>query len=214
MKAFKRIREAFDRFAAGHGFALLTALCVAVITATALWTRSAPAPQPSATPPVGDNQQAAALWQQTLPASTPTPLPTAQPLLWQSPLAEVRVLQPFSADEMVQSGVTGVWAVHQAVDLAAEAGAPVAAMAPGRVLSCGTDDVDGTWIALEHTGGYVSRYAGLSLLGAFQPGDPVSAGQTIGFAGSTAIGETDLGPHLHLSVTLDGQSVDPLLLLP
>lgn len=212
MKQIIRIMQAISRFFRGHGFSLLTALCVAIITATAVFTRREPSPQPDATPPSA-NRPAAALWQQTLPASTPTPLPTAQPLLWQSPLPVIDVRRPFSADTMLHSGVTGLWATHPAADLSAEAGTPVVAMAPGRILETGTQQVNGTWISIEHTGGYVSCYASLSLLGAFRPGDPVSAGQTIGFVGNTNMEETDLGPHLHLSVTKDGVAVDPIALL-
>lgn len=212
LKLLGRIGKALDHFAAGRGFAVLTVICVAVITATALWTQRTPPPQDEPLPTM-HNLQAVALWQQTLPAVTPTPLPTRQPALWQAPLADVDVIVPFSINTMKQSGVTGVWAVHAAVDLAAKAGTPVAAMASGSVLDCGTGSPDGVWISVTHEDGYVSRYAGLSLLGAFRPGDPVSAGQTVGFVGNGVIAETDLPPHLHLQVIHHGQPIDPMTLL-
>ena len=40
-------------------------------------------------------------------------------------------------------------------------------------------------------------------------GDTVSAGQTIGTVGDTAAAEAAQGPHLHFSVTKDGDVVDP-----
>ena len=40
-------------------------------------------------------------------------------------------------------------------------------------------------------------------------GDSVSAGQTIGTVGDTAAAEAAQGPHLHFSVTKDGDVVDP-----
>lgn len=212
MKFHKSILVAVERFAAGRGFAVLTVVCVAVITATALWTRQSPAPV-GGTSPTGGNLPAAALWQQPLPVTTPTPLPTRQPLLWRSPLPEIDVLRPFSPDVMLKSGVTGLWATHAAVDLAAGEGDPVAAMAPGNVLDCGTQQLQGTWISIAHDDGYISHYAGLSLLGAFRAGDPVSAGQTIGFVGNSVVSESDLPPHLHLQLLHYGEPVDPLSVL-
>lgn len=214
MKLHKKIAAAFDRLAAGRGFAILTVICVAVITATALWTQRSPAPSESAAPTPG-NLHAAALWQQTLPAAaSPTPLPTLQPPLWQAPLTDLVVITPFSSTTMIQSGVTRIWSVHAAVDLAAPSGTPVMAMAPGSILDCETHGLDGAWISVAHADGYVSRYAGLSLLGAFRPGDPVSAGQTVGFVGNGVIAETDLQPHLHLQILHNDQPVDPIALLP
>lgn len=212
-KQISAISQYITRFIRGHGFSLLTTLCVCIITTTALFTRRNLSPQQnSATPPAG-NRPAAVLWQQSLPASTPTPLPTVLPILWRSPLPELHVARAFSSDEMVRSGVTGMMSAHLAVDLSADVGTPVVAIASGRVLETGMQQINGTWITIEHTGGYISCYASLSLLGALKPGDPISAGQTVGFVGNTYMEETDLGPHLHLSVTKDGAPVDPMDLL-
>lgn len=206
----RRIRQ----FSSSHGFALLTVLCVACISSAALWTGRPSAPAPSATPPA-PGQFAASLMQQTLNnAVPPTPLPTDQPIIWQSPLSEYKVLQRFTGNVMVRSATTGMWGVHHGADLEAKSGTPVAAMASGRVLETGEGGMDGIWISIRHSGGYVSRYAGLSMLGAFREGDPVSVGQTIGFVGDTYLEERTLGAHLHVQVFHDGSAVDPLILLP
>ena len=42
-----------------------------------------------------------------------------------------------------------------------------------------------------------------------KPGDAVTAGQTIGAVGNTALLESALGDHLHFAVTCDGNPVDP-----
>lgn len=214
MKQHGRTRIALERFFASHGFALLVTICVAIIAATALWTRRSPTLIACATPPAGDGVDAASLWQQPLPAATPTALPSPAPALWVAPLSEYRLVRGFSGDTMAPSGVTGLWAVHQAVDLAAPAGSPVAAVADGRVKASGTDDFCGVWIEIAHAGGIVSRYEALKLLGACQVGDPVRAGQTIGFVGNSHLGEADLGPHLHLQIIRNDCSVDPFDLLP
>ena len=42
-----------------------------------------------------------------------------------------------------------------------------------------------------------------------QEGDQVAAGDVIGLVGSTASAEGSMGPHLHSSVSKDGQVIDP-----
>lgn len=212
MKSLKGFRSAWEHCIGSYGFAMLVTICVAVIAATALWTRQSPSSATYATPPAGDGVNAASLWQQTLPAETPTALPSAAPLQWFSPLSGEEVLQGFSGTQMLRSPATGLWEVHHAVDLAAEAGTPVTAIADGRVTDCAADAYTGTWIEITHADGSVSRYASLALLGAFRKGDAVRAGQTIGFVGNTHQGEKDLGPHLHLEVFVGGEAIDPLSL--
>lgn len=212
---WQKFTGAYIKFIEGKGFALLVTLCVAVITGTAVWTGSSPSPSASPTPPPADERYAASLHQQSLSdAASPTPLPTQQPILWSAPLSQTNVLQAFAADTMLRSGVTGIWATHPALDLAASAGEPVAAMADGVVTACGEDPLDGIFLTLQHTGGYTTRYAGLAALAALQPGDAVRAGQTVGFVGNGVIHETDLEPHLHLQAFKDDMPVNPLSLLP
>lgn len=212
----QRIRRAFTnltKFFSSHAFPVVITLCVAVIAASALWTRRVPAAALSPTPPPAGEVIASALRQQRLAAVTPTPLPASQPPLWAAPLEEYVVLRPFSESAMIRSDASGVWIFHQAVDLGAEAGTPVKAMADGRVSACG-EDTHGVWLQITHAGGAISRYGALSLTGAFRPGDTVRTGQTIGFMGNSDPDETGLGAHLHLQVVIDGQSVDPVSLFP
>ena len=211
MTRMKHLYTSLIRFAQGKGFALLTVLCVGVITTTALWTRHEPvAPAVHATPPAVERPASVQMQQSLLAAVTPSPLPTQQPLLWRAPLEELDVIRVFSGTDMLRSGTTGLWAVHHAVDLSADAGVPVSAMADGRVLRC---DENGSWIVLAHTGGYESCYSSLRQLGPYRTGDPVRAGQIIGFVGNTIPDEADLGPHLHLQVLANGSAIDPLELL-
>lgn len=210
MNHMKRICSSLIRFAQGKGFALLTVLCVGVITATALWTRKQPAASAvQATPPAVERPASVQMQQSLLAAATPSPLPTQQPSIWQPPMEEMLVSRAFTGTEMLRSGTTGLWAVHHAVDLFADAGTPVVAMAAGRVDTC---DESGTWIVLSHTGGYTTHYSSLSMLGSYRTGDPVRAGQVIGFVGNTLSDETDLGPHLHLQVLQKGIAIDPMQL--
>ena len=49
----------------------------------------------------------------------------------------------------------------------------------------------------------------LTALPGVEAGDSVSAGQIIGAVGATASAEAAQSPHLHFSVTRDGEAVDP-----
>lgn len=206
---FKKMQEFYEN----RGFALLATLCVIIITATAIWTNRLHTPYQAPPQPTTDGFFAASLMQERLQdATTPTPLPTSQPTLWQAPLPRLEMIAPFSSKH-VHSEWSGVWELHEAVDLAAEAGTPVKAMGSGSITAMGKDGLDGIWVEISHIDGYHSRYAGLSLTAAIREGDIVKAGQTIGFVGTSSIQEEHLGTHLHLQVFKDGQAIDPMTLL-
>lgn len=210
---WKQFAQGYQRFVEKQGFPIIMTVCIAVIVFSAVWSGRMEVKVPSPTPPVDQAQSAAQLQQQFLAdAMTPTPPPTEKPVIWRAPLEKVKVLRGFNASRLQQSAVTGVWQLHDAVDLAADTGALVCAMGDGVVLACGEEGVKGAWVLIDHGSGVTAEYAGMSLLSALREGDPVQAGQTIGFAGNGVLNETDLAPHLHLRVTRDGQAVDPLLL--
>lgn len=213
-KQWKRIAEAYTKFVDGYGFAVIVVVCVTVITGTAVWTGSQQQAPVTVTPPVAEDRSASLLLQESLQsAATPTLLPTSSPeIVWQKPLDEIEVIRTFSTEQMQRSGVTGLWTLHNAVDLRAAKGTQVCAMADGTVLDCGESALEGVWVMTEHAQGYQVYYGGLSMLAAIQPGDRLHAGQTIGFVGSSRLDESDLGAHLHLQAFQDGIAVDPLKL--
>jgi murein DD-endopeptidase MepM/ murein hydrolase activator NlpD len=98
---------------------------------------------------------------------------------------------------------------HLALDIAAPEGAPVYAAAKGIVVAVEWDDGYGNIIRVDHGDGLATRYTKLSD-DLVVVGDTVTAGQEIGYVGSTG---TSTGPHLHFEVIQDGQAVDPLLWL-
>ena len=95
---------------------------------------------------------------------------------------------------------------HSGVDLEAEAGQNVLAVAAGTVLDCSYSEAYGYHVTLEHENGVQTMYAHLRAF-YVESGDTVAQGQVI-----AAVGETGwaTGPHLHLSVFRDGEAVDPL----
>lgn len=94
---------------------------------------------------------------------------------------------------------------HGGMDIAAPAGTPILAAAPGRVVRAGTAGGYGLLVDIEHADGIVTRYAHQESIDV-AVGQEVDAGTRIGTVGSTG---RSTGPHLHLEVRRDGEPVDP-----
>ena len=103
--------------------------------------------------------------------------------------------------------------VHRLV-LAADPGAQVMAPAGGTVADVGQDDMMGTTVTILHADGVMSTCANLAAVPNVEIGDTVRTGDIIGSVGRTALGESAEASHLHLSMTKDGVSVDPVSFLP
>lgn len=196
----------------GKGFAAVITVCVGIIAAAAVWSRSSPQPYAAPTPPFLQEKSAASLMQQSLQSITATPLPGNCDPEWQSPLSELVLLRSFSQTSMVPY-TGGIWAVHEAVDLDAAPGETVLSIADGKVTAIREDDLHGKWVEITHAGGWVTRYAGLASFSNFYEGDRIKAGSTVGFAGGVIPAEADIGSHIHLQIFHDGYAVDPLLIL-
>lgn len=95
---------------------------------------------------------------------------------------------------------------HYGVDLEADYGSIVRAVAPGVVRNSGWMGAHGRQITLEHPGGFASRYAHLAQV-IVPTGVDVVAGQAIGLVGNSG---RSTGPHLHLELTRNGVYLDPL----
>jgi murein DD-endopeptidase MepM/ murein hydrolase activator NlpD len=124
-----------------------------------------------------------------------------------SPLKFVpQVTSGFSARRM--HPVLHTARAHRGVDYAAPSGAPVVAIAAGRVVSATFDKANGRMVRLRHSSGYESYYLHLS---SFAPGVKagvsISQGETVGRVGATGLAT---GPHLHYGLKKNGVFVNPL----
>ena len=99
--------------------------------------------------------------------------------------------------------------LHRGLDIAARRGAPIVAIAPGKVVFVGHRRGFGRLVEIAHAGGWLSKYAHASVT-TVSLGQAVEGGQMIAKVGAT--GEAT-GPHLHLEIRRAGKSVDPLPLL-
>ena len=137
-----------------------------------------------------------------------TPVMAEPPKLVVEPL-KGEVLMAFSVDQLVYSPTLADWRTHDGVDISAKPGATVLAASAGTVTSVEDHPLMGTTVVIEHQGGYTTTYSNLQGKPTVSPGELVTAGQIIGAVGTTAAAEAAQSPHLHFSVALDGEAVDP-----
>ncbi len=150
-------------------------------------------------------------------ATAPNDQLNTEPTPTTPPVKPGKITRPVSGDTVLDYAMEALsynpttrdWRVHNGIDIAAEAGAKVCAAADGTVYTVYEDETMGTTVVIRHDGGYVTKYASLSADVNVTAGQTVSAGDTIGTVGSTALLETALGDHLHFSVSCNGEDINP-----
>lgn len=95
---------------------------------------------------------------------------------------------------------------HRGIDIPAPEGTPILAAHSGTVLICGWNDSFGNQVLIDDGAGLSTRYAHMTTT-AVSPGAVVTAGQVIGYVGSTG---DSTGNHLHFEVSVGGTLTDPL----
>ena len=98
---------------------------------------------------------------------------------------------------------------HKGLDLRSPEGTPIRACADGVVTLADNLYFSGNAVYLDHGLGVSTAYLHMSKI-LVRPGDSVRRGQVVGLVGATG---RVTGPHLHLSLFAQGQSVDILPLL-
>ena len=145
------------------------------------------------------------------------PVPIAEPVVTEPEIAPdpapTYVFPLENADAAVELAYgwhtneqTGASAFHDGVDLEAESGASVLAVADGTVLSAEYDAANGYCLTIAHASGVQTFYAHLSEF-CVAPGETVRQGQIVAKTGESGWATA---PHLHLGTKINNESADPL----
>lgn len=142
----------------------------------------------------------------TRPSGTDTTPSTDAPSSsgWVKPLKSYTITSPFG---MRVHPISGKWKMHEGVDMSAPQGTPIYAAKNGKVTRTAYQEGGaGYYVSINHGDGFASIYMHMTHY-IVKPGQYVSAGQVIGYVGSTG-GST--GPHLHFGISYNGTYVNPM----
>jgi len=98
---------------------------------------------------------------------------------------------------------------HSGMDIAANAGTPILAPRAGVVTVIGDFYFNGNTVIVDHGQGYITMYCHLSETDVTE-GQHLAVGESLGAVGATG---RVTGAHLHFGTYLNGNAVDPALLL-
>ncbi len=194
---------------------LLPAIAIACLIG-AFPAHAAAAELPPITPPIGsciteDSSGISAALGPALYVAAPeaTATVTACTAVLVQPLPRyASITSPFG---MRVHPITGVTSMHWGTDYSRWGimGTPIVSIAAGTVVSRAESYATsgaGNTIGIAHDGLVRSQYMHMIAPSTLAVGDRVTAGQVIGFVGTTG-GST--GPHLHIEVRVNGTLVDP-----
>ena len=123
---------------------------------------------------------------------------------WITPVSGATLTSPFG--KRVHP-VLGYERMHNGIDLACPAGTPIYATRAGTVTTASYQAGGaGYYVSINHLDGFSSIYMHMTRY-VVSKGQQVSAGQLIGYVGSTGI---STGPHLHFGISYAGTYVNPL----
>ena len=123
---------------------------------------------------------------------------------WITPVTGARLTSPFGQR---LHPVLKVYRMHNGIDLAIAQGTPIYATRAGKVTRTAYQAGGaGNYVSINHLDGFASIYMHMTHY-VVSAGQEVSAGQLIGYVGSTGL---STGPHLHFGISYAGTYVNPL----
>ena len=123
---------------------------------------------------------------------------------WITPVSGYTITSAFG---MRIHPVYGYQLMHNGIDLACPQGTPIYATRSGTVTTASYQAGGaGYYVSINHGDGFASIYMHMTHY-VVSAGQSVSAGQLIGYVGSTGV---STGPHLHFGVSYAGTYVNPL----
>ena len=121
---------------------------------------------------------------------------------WVRPCSYTSITSPFGYRVSPTSGAS---TYHQGVDLDTGTGWPVVAARAGTAYTA-YGNAAGNYVTIDHHDGFRSVYMHLNGFAPGINGKNVSAGELIGYTGSTGV---STGDHLHFGISLNGVYVNP-----
>ena len=133
---------------------------------------------------------------------------TVNGIQWTVPCSYWRVSSPFGYR---YHPLSGIWKMHNGVDLTGPEGTPIVATRSGYVTTAAYQAGGaGNYVSLSHGDGFGSIYMHMTHY-VVSYGQYVEAGQVIGYMGTTG-GST--GVHLHFGISYNGVYVNPAEYIP
>ena len=129
------------------------------------------------------------------------------------PVQSTEVQREYSGETLVFDPTMKDWRTHGGTDFSCDEGDTVMAVLDGAVMEIFEDAMKGHCIRIDHGARLESLYCGVIALDNLKVGMSVSAGQIIGRAGNSVLAESAQECHLHLEMTEEGATVDPMSIL-
>ncbi len=141
-------------------------------------------------------------------APEPPPAPPPPAFVFDAPLPGRVINSPFGLRQMPweENG-----RLHEGVDIAAPAGAPVHVATDGVVMRSGVSSTYGRFVEVAHKEGFHSFYAHLGRDAGLKPGTFVKRGATVAYVGNSG---RSTGSHLHFELrNKAGKPLNPALFM-
>ena len=123
---------------------------------------------------------------------------------WVTPVSGWKMTSPFG---MRTHPILKTQRMHNGIDMACAQGTPIYATRAGKVTQASYQAGGaGNYVSINHLDGFSSIYMHMTHY-VVSVGQTVSAGQLIGYVGSTGL---STGPHLHFGISYAGTYVNPL----
>lgn len=123
---------------------------------------------------------------------------------WVTPVSGWKLTSPFG---MRTHPILKTQRMHNGIDMACAQGTPIYATRAGKVTRTAYQAGGaGNYVSINHLDGFASIYMHMTHY-VVSEGQTVSAGQLIGYVGSTGM---STGPHLHFGISYAGTYVNPL----
>lgn len=123
------------------------------------------------------------------------------------------IIKEYSMDNLLYSVTMGDWRQHTGIDILCEYGDEISAMSDGTVSDIYNDPEYGSTVLISHDGDIMTKYSSLSICDGIFEGKEIKRGDVIGVVDANPTCEMEDDIHLHLEVSKDNVTINPLTLV-